>query len=311
MKATWTVLLVLVPFACGPGTRNSPGGDDDSGGDGGNGGGGGGGGGGSATGSDGCSDDAKLIYVVDETDKLAKFDPMSKTFTSLGTLACATIDGIPIAEPFSMAVDRSAQAYVLYNDGVIYKVDTTNSALPCTQTSYTAQDGLTQFGMGFSTDTMGGSTDSLFIAGGPDAGSDTTSTLAKLDVSSMAASPVGTISGSPELTGNSDAELWAFSPQEAGTMPTVQQIDKASGSATITYTLASLAGQPAAWAFGFYGGDYWVFLAKNSESTSTVYEIAGPTNMSNTPGTVVGTTPANGLLIVGAGVSTCAPTMIF
>src|SRR5580698_2877588 len=151
MKATWTVLLVLVPFACGPGSRNSPGGDDDDG-SGGGGGGGDGGGGGSATGSDGCSDDAKLIYVVDENDKLAKFDPMSKTFTSIGTLACATLDGIPIASPFSMAVDRSAQAYVLYDDGVIYKVDTTNSALPCTQTSYTAQDNLSQFGMGFSTD---------------------------------------------------------------------------------------------------------------------------------------------------------------
>jgi hypothetical protein len=310
---TWTVLLVLVPFACGPGTRDSPGGDDDgTGGDGGNGGGGGGGGGsGSAPGSDGCSDDAKLIYVVDENDKLAKFDPMSKTFTSIGTLACATIDGIPIASPFSMAVDRTAQAYVLYDDGVIYKVDTTNSALPCTQTSYTAQDNLSQFGMGFSTDVVNGTTDTLFIAGGPNAGSDTSSTLAKLDVSSMTASPVGTISGSPELTGNSNAELWAFSPQESSSMPTVQQIDKASGSATITYTLASLAGQPSAWAFGFYGGDYFVFLAKNSETTSTVYEVAGPTNMNNTPGTVVGTTPASGLLIVGAGVSTCAPTMIF
>ena len=309
---TWTALfLVATSIACGPGTRNSPGGDDDdgTGGDGGNGGGNSGGGGG--MGSDGCSDDAKLIYVVDETNKLAKFDPQAKTFTSIGTLACATIDGIPIASPFSMAVDRTAQAYVLYDDGVIYKVDTTNSALPCTQTTYTAQDGLSQFGMGFSTDTAGGSTDTLFIAGGPNAGSDTSSTLAKLDVSSMAASPIGTISGSPELTGNSNAELWAFSPQESGTMPTVQQIDKASGSATITYTLPSLAGQPSAWAFGFYGGDYFVFLAKNSESTSTVYEIAGPTNMNNTPGSVVGTTPANGLLIVGAGVSTCAPTMIF
>jgi hypothetical protein len=307
MKAALFISLVAV--ACGPGNRSTPGGDDDSSSDGGNG--GGGDGNNNTTGSDGCSDDAKLIYVVDETDKLAKFDPMAKTFTSIGTLACATIDGIPIASPFSMAVDRTAQAYVLYDDGVIYKVDTTSSALPCTQTSYTEQDDLSQFGMGFSTDTMGGTTDTLFIAGGPNAGSDATSTLAKLDVSSFTASPVGTISGSPELTGNSNAELWAFSPQESGTMPTVEQIDKASGSATITYTLPSLAGQPSAWAFGFYGGDYFVFLAKDSETTSTVYEVAGPTNMSNTPGTVVGTTPASGLLIVGAGVSTCAPTMIF
>ena len=233
---------------------------------------------------------------------------MAKTFTTIGTLTCADIDNIPLATPFSMAVDRNAQAYVLYNNSVIYKVDTTQSSLPCTKTSYTVQHGLSEFGMGFSTDTAGGTTDTLFIAGGGDVGSASTSTLATLDPSSFTATPVGSISGSPELTGNSNAELWAFSP--TGT-PTVQQIDKISGSATITYPESTLAGSPSAWAFGFYGGDYWVFLAKGNDTQTTVYEVAGPTNMSHTPGSIVGTTPASGLLIVGAGVSTCAPTMIF
>ena len=67
MKTWTTLLLVVVPFACGPGSRNSPGGDDDNGGDGGNGG-NTGDGNGNTTGSDGCSDDAKLIYVVDENN---------------------------------------------------------------------------------------------------------------------------------------------------------------------------------------------------------------------------------------------------
>ena len=304
----WIPFLLVLPFACGPGTRNTPGGGDDDTGDGGN------GAGGSATGSDdGCSDDAKLIYVVDETNKLAKFDPMAKTFTSLGTLSCKTTTiGIPDgATPFSMAVDRSAQAYVLYSDGNVMKVDTTQAGLPCTATNWKPDSGgLDEFGMGYSTNMAGGTTDTLFIAGGANEGGSgtTSSTLAMLDTTAFTATTVGTISGSPELTGNSNAELWAFSP--TGT-PTVQQIDKVSGTAITTYSEPTLAGSPSAWAFGFYGGDYWVFLAKGNDTQSTVYEVAGPTNMSHTPGSIVGTTPATGLLIVGAGVSTCAPTMIF
>ena len=60
---------------------------------------------------------------------------------------------------------------------------------------------------------------------------------------------------------------------------------------------------PLAWAFAYYGGDYWVFLMKGSETTTTVYQIDG------TNGTVTGTTPTQ-RVIVGAGVSTCAPTVI-
>ena len=298
------IVLALVG-ACGPGSRSNPNGDDDgTGGDGGT----------SATGSDGCSDEAKLIYVVDANNKFAKFDPVSKTFTPIGTLTCSpTVLGIPDgATPFSMAIDRTAQAYVLFNDGNVMKVDTTQSSLPCTATTWTAgADGLMEFGMGYSTDTAGGTTDTLFIAGNSSVGNGS-SKLAKLDTASMSATQVGTVTGSPELTGNANAELWAFSPSASmGEMPTVQQIDKASGSATITYTLPTLAGNPTAWAFGFYGGDYFVFLEKGNETNTTVYQIAGPTSMSGTPGTVVGTTPASGLEIVGAGVSTCAPTQIF
>jgi len=305
----WTALLLVIPFACGPATRNGPGDDDGTGGDGGT--------GSSATGSngsDGCSDDAKLIYVVDMNNKMAKFDPMSKTFTPIGTLTCSpTVLGIPDgATPFSMAVDRSAQAYVLFTDGNIMKVDTTQSSLPCTATSWMAgAGGLDEFGMGYSTDTAGGTTDTLYIAGGAAVGNGS-SMLETLNTSSMTATPVGSVVGNPELTGNANAELWAFSPAvKSGEMPTVQQINKMGGSAAITYTLPTLAGDPSAWAFGFYGGDYWVFLQRDGEQNTTVYEIAGPTNMTHTPGTVVGMTPAPGLIIVGAGVSTCAPTQIF
>ncbi|HEX4451175.1 MAG TPA: hypothetical protein VH143_09910 [Kofleriaceae bacterium] len=306
MRITLVALLVAI-VACGPGNRQAPGGDDDdSGGDGGNQMG--------SNGSDGCSDAAKLIYVVDKNNRLAQFNPMTKAFTTLGTVSCPSS-----GNPFSMAVDRSAQAYILFDDDKIYKVDTTQSSLPCTKTSWSSQDGLDEFGMGYSTDTMGGSTDTLFIAGGADLdgeGSPGPANLATLDTSSMNATVVGSINGRPELTGNANAELWGWFPDVDGSStPLVEQIDKTTGMAVAanTYQESSLddGEEPVAWAFGFYGGDYWVFLQLQSDfpEQSTVYQVAGPT--STTPGMIVSKTPATGLEIVGAGVSTCAPTMIF
>jgi hypothetical protein len=310
MRITLVALLVAIG-ACGPGTRQTPGGDDDDG----NGGGDGGNQMGSNGGSD-CSDAAKLIYVVDKNNQLAQFDPSAKTFHTLGTINCPSS-----GSPFSMAVDRTAQAYVLFDDDSIYKVDTTQSSLPCTKTSWSSQHGLDEFGMGYSTDTMGGSTDTLFIAGGADLdgeGDPGPASLASLDTSSMTATVVGSINGRPELTGNANAELWGWFPDVDGSStPLVEQIDKTTGMAVAanTYQEPTLddGEEPLAWAFGFYGGDYWVFLELQSDSPeqSTVYEVAGPTNMSNMPGKIVSKTPATGLEIVGAGVSTCAPTMIF
>jgi hypothetical protein len=318
-----TLLAVLLAAsACGPATRNGPGDDDGTGGDGGNGSNVG------SNGSDDCGADAKLIYVVDDKNILAQFNPQTKMFTQLGTLQCpagmAVQNPTKKATPFSMAVDRSAQAYVLYNDDKIYKVDTTQSGLPCTATAWSTQDNLHEFGMGYSTDMTGGTTDTLFIAGGADLNGPPTgnASLDSLNTSGFSAMHLGTITGRPELTGNADAELWGWFPDVTGiTTPVVAQIDKTSGGlvAANTYMEPTLDDNqlPIAWAFGFYGGDYFVFLqlASDSSGISTVYEVAGPHNMSSTPGTIVSKTPAmtasSGLTIVGAGVSTCAPTQIF
>jgi hypothetical protein len=123
----------------------------------------------------------------------------------------------------------------------------------------------------------------------------------------MAAASVGTVSGWPELTGNSNAELWGWFPD--ATAPKVEKIDKTSGAAITTFPETSLKGTPSAWAFAFYGGDYWVFLEKDSESETSVYQIDGTTGAvkSTTTATAAGAPEAT---IVGAGVSTCAPTII-
>jgi hypothetical protein len=317
MKRTVLPLLLGIPVlvACGPSTR----GDDFAGNDGRTGSGGSGSGG---SGDDGCSAASKLVYVVDSNNKLSQFDPTTKAFTDLGTLNCPAPD--PSYQPFSMGVDRNATAYVLYvsqtNNGTsttingtkLFKVDTTSTALTCTATAFTPGN-LKEFGMGFSTTTSGGDTDQLFIAGGANVATTSTSSLNTLDVSTYTPTSAGTVNGSPELTGNSNAELWGFFPDASN--PKIEKINKTSGTPDSTFPLtdaASFQGQPLAWAFAFYGGDYWIFLMKdpasdvlmfNPETYTTVYQVSDT-------GVLKGKTAAPGRTIVGAGVSTCAPIVI-
>jgi hypothetical protein len=158
--------------------------------------------------------------------------------------------------------------------------------------------------MGFSTDMVGGSTDTLFIGGGTDT-SGATAQLAKLDTTTMTTTNIAKVTGQPELTGNSNAELWGFFPSDTNgtTTPRVEQIDKTAATAVKTFSLPALKGAPMAWAFAYYGGDYWVFLMKGTDTTTSVYQVNGMT------GVITSTTPTQ-RKIVGAGVSTCAPTVI-
>jgi hypothetical protein len=175
----------------------------------------------------------------------------------------------------------------------------------CTKSTWATQQGLMVFGMGFSTDAMGGTEDTLFIAGGGDQTANSAK-LATLSTTSFQATPVGMITGWPELTGNGNAELWGWFPSDSTgtTTPRVEKINKTTGAAETTYMLPTLKGAPQAWAFAFWGGDYWIFLAKSTDANTSVYQIDG------TNGTIKSTTPATGRLIVGAGVSTCAPVVI-
>jgi hypothetical protein len=223
---------------------------------------------------------------------------VTKVFSDKGPLSCPASLG---ATPFSMGIDRDASAYVLFSSGELFKVDTTT--LACSPTAWQPfQGGLAVFGMGFSTDVAGGTSDTLFIAGGLGP-TDPTSSLNRLDVTSMAPTPVGTVQDWPELTGTGDAELWGFFP--SNTAPRIAKIDKTNGSELQTFALPTLAGMPMAWAFAFFGGDFFVFLMRANESSTTVHQVNGMT------GAIVGATPTNTRRIVGAGVSTCAPTVIF
>jgi hypothetical protein len=247
---------------------------------------------------DNCSDEAKLVYVVDENGTFSSFDPhpVPPVFTDLGTLPTSGT-----ATPFSMSVDRDAIAWVLYSGGHLYRVDIKNN-VAVTQTSFApGQDGFQLFGMGFVANQVGSTLDTLYVAGGAGPGSGTAQ-LATISFPDLTVHPIqSSLSGWPELTGNGNAELWGFFPDTSP--PQIARIDKQSAAENPVYRLPSLPTGPSAWAFAFWGGDFWVFLATGLDDT-VVYHVKG------TDGTLVGSYPQSGRLIVGAGVSTCAPVII-
>jgi hypothetical protein len=237
--------------------------------------------------SDGCSEAAKKIYLVDSDQTLYKFDPPAKVFEKIGTITCGA------SSPFSMAVTRDAVAYVLLSGGAIFQVSTADAS--CQATPYqSGQSGFSTFGMGFATDGANVTTEKLYIAN--------SSQLAWLDTS-WKVNILGAITGDPELTGNGLGELWGFFPTAA--KPHVSNIDKASGGLIATYPLPNyITNSPSAWAFAYWGGAFYIFYESDTDTSTQVYKVdaaSGQTEvwMADT-----------GKRIVGAGVSTCAPTSV-
>jgi len=253
---------------------------------------------------DPCSDEAKLVYVVDSSGMFSSFDPhpTPPVFTDLGLLSTCPRTGTET--PFSMSVDRDAIAWVLSSDGNLFRVDIKNN-LACTKAAFVpGQSGLTLFGMGFVTNSVGGTADTLYIAGGSDPASGTASAmLGTVTFPDLTLQTIKQVSGWPELTGNSNAELWGFYPD--ATSPKVARIDKQTAVEDPIYQLPSLAGEPQAWAFAFWGGDFWIFLARGAlDPKTSVYRVKG------SDGSLSTAIENTGRRIVGAGVSTCAPIVI-
>ena len=253
-----------------------------------------------------CSEASQWIYTVDgDSGMFSRFDPATLTFTDIAVLNCPTD-----SDPFSMAVDQNAVAWVVYGDGNLFKVDTGTGQ--CQATSFQVdEDGPfdSGFGMGFVFDPST-NVDTLYVAGG-DGVDDNYSELATVSFPSLAVTPIGMITaGNAELTGTGDGSLWGFVPAGMGPDPegsaVLVQIDPASG-ATLPpiYSYPSLHGN-SSWAMKFWGGSFWIFVNNDEDglgSIGSVYEV--PRDTPSTIRTVVADT--GGRYIVGAGVSTCAP----
>ncbi|MBI5611178.1 MAG: hypothetical protein HY902_20055 [Deltaproteobacteria bacterium] len=254
--------------------------------------------------SDQCPERAKIIYVVTKGNQLLSFSPDTLQFKLVGTLGCPAGVG---NTPFSMAVDRKANAYVLYQSFTsgagVFKVSTLDAS--CTGTAYQPNlNGFEVFGMGFSSDAPAIADETLWIGGtkalsfqaGP-------CKLGTLDVATLKTKAVATIPaayGCPDLTGNGQAQLFGFFPN--ANPPAVGQIDKQTAQITKNWPLPASLATTEAWAFAQWGGKLWLFAKTSAEINSSVWSLD--------PLTGITTKALNniGHVVVGAGVSSCAPT---
>jgi hypothetical protein len=285
-----------------------------------------------ASGDDGGSGNcaagaSKYIYVVTDQNELYTFDPTlapaASAFKDLGPLHCP---GEPTPPPDnggvnSMAVDRQAVAWVNFNDGKIFKVDTTQAGLPCSPTSFTGGSGgfTPQLGMGFATVSSTNKTETLYVSdnGGP-GGACTSATpgpgctglgLGSITQSTMSLAPIGPYTGNAagynaELSGTGDGVLYGFfttTPSVLGT------IDKATGAVTKVVPLPSVQNSVGGYAFSFWGGDFWFYTAYPTSTDPNA--TTSVTHLVSASGSTSVVMKDIGFTIVGAGSSTCVPTV--
>jgi hypothetical protein len=241
----------------------------------------------------------ELIYVVDSTNNLLSFDPQklpADPFQLVGTLACD-----PANHPFSMAVDRTGVAWVLYDTGKLYRASILDGH--CSPAGYAPEPNpVHTFGMGFVTDGPKSTTEQLFVAA-----NDESQMLARLVTSQTPPRwiPIAVIAAkqtrNPELTGTGEGKLFGYFPEPGHGF--VQELDRTTGKPLgPRRNLGANLDQVTAWAFALWGGVFYIF-ATTADGNSAVHSIRRKTGES---ALVREHLPYR---IVGAGVSTCAPQL--
>jgi hypothetical protein len=239
-----------------------------------------------------CDPEALYIYLVTTETFLYRFDPANNAMTLKGAISCPASVG---ATPFSMGVDRTGRAFVLYNDGEVVALDVETTV--CTDIGYEPnQEGFDLFGMGFAIDDDGMG-ETLYVAeitfGGESLGLGTIDTQT-LDLDFVA--PFSETFGSAmELTSADDGRLYGYNLDEGGAGGWVIQIDKET--AQILEATFVPVGNSGSLAFAQWGGDFYIFTSPNGVGTTV-------TRFDPDDGSVQDVATLNET-VVGAGVSTC------
>ncbi len=237
---------------------------------------------------DDCEDSSDLIYVIErDNDELKLFDPETLAFATLGTLDCDLW-----SRPGSMAVNRQGSAFVRYSDDSLYEVNL--ETLACSPVTYSRPGGFGSFGMGFATETDGTWREELYVADAD--------TLGVLNEADWGIDTVGTLPSQSELSGTAEGERWAFLPLESPAA--LVSVNPETGRERSRVELSGFPDPSAldAFAFAAWGGDFYLFVRTYGMGNSTnVYKV-------DSSGSLTLERERVGFDVVGAGVSTCAPT---
>jgi hypothetical protein len=206
-----------------------------------------------------------------------------------------------------MAVDRNAVAWVNYTDycttGTVYKVSTKDASCEAAPT-FTLPLNWYGVGMGFSTDTAGGTAETLYVTSEMFLNNNNLG-LGKLDFSQKSLVTIGQFTGDPlltgqlcELTGTSDARLFGF----FGNISPVRVVQMDKTANILSDMPVNGINSPYNWTFSFWRGAFYLFTSPDDTTPSTVTRF-DPTTKSVDTSYVL----AAPEVIYGAGVSTCAP----
>jgi hypothetical protein len=253
-----------------------------------------------------CAVGADLVYVVDSDHRLLSFDPAAEQGQQFKLIATLSCPGTGLDTPFSMSVDRSARAWVLYTNGEIYWVDTKTGT--CASSPFVkGQAGYELFGMGFVSDVAGSSAEKLYIAGAEATIGTGNDKLGYIDPATMKITEVGPVvqaEHSPELTGTGNAELFAYHPGISNTF--VAKVSKTDAKVLQQWKVPPLPGQVTAWAFSHWGGKFYIFVTSSPDGFTETSQVLMLDPVTGVAGTYLPSMPYR---IVGAGVSTCAPVI--
>jgi hypothetical protein len=221
---------------------------------------------GSSANGDGCSDEARLVYVLSLEGDLYSFAPAQKAFKKIAALNC----GVTGFDPISMAVDRNAIAWVnmrkpglLDDENRVFKVDVKTGACSPTEIG-----GVRMGGMAFSVNGPNSKEETLFVTGGEGA-------LRKVDFPRNRIAPAVDLDGNydPELTGTGDGRLYGYLQKghhELG------EINKQTG---VVSKRVALTKRPTPWRKCTH------FLSGAVTSTSTRPQATRPTSRPPSRGT--------------------------
>jgi hypothetical protein len=242
-----------------------------------------------------CTEDVTYIYVVTGSNNLWAYKPMSNQFELRGMLNCPAFGG---ATPFSMAVSVEGIAHIVYNNGQLFRASVEDA--DCELTTFEPnQMGFQLFGMGYAPneDDFG---ETLYVA--EISFDELSKGLASIDTDTYELSFIGAFSENPgnalELTPTGSGPLWGYFLNVPGPGGTLVEID--TNTAEILQSIGLPAGMnSSALAVAWWGGDFYIFTTSGGGTQVTRYDPdAGNTDVVTSFGEVV----------VGAGVSTCAPS---
>lgn len=225
------------------------------------------------------------IYLLHEGNQLWTFEPPNR-FRELPPLLCDT-RGLG-EKAVSIAVDRDAMAYVLYDDGELFRVSVLDTS-SCKPTGWTPRtSSFHTFAMAFVAE---GSGEALFAA---DATSP--SSLARLTPPTLGAPTSLPSMSAPALSGNAAGQLFALYLDRDTGAAALSTLDSSTGGILARAALPSLSLGSAS-AFAPFGGDVYLFVDRDGDSESLRFDPASGTS-----------TDLGGLTgrIVSASVSTCA-----